>query len=78
METMRAILKAACVVGLVSLAVAPGARAGEYHVYACRTPSGESAPPDGLPAFLYLQPCPQTESVDVGFPSPPYCSSYSQ
>lgn len=36
-----------CVVGLVSLAVAPGARAGEYHVYACRTPSGESAPVDG-------------------------------
>jgi hypothetical protein len=29
---------------------APGAataRAGEYHVYACRTPSGESAPADG-------------------------------
>ena len=22
---------------------------------------------DGLPAFLYLQPCPQTESADVGF-----------
>lgn len=43
-------------VGLVSLGVALGvpgvpgvatARAGEYHVYACRTPSGESAPADG-------------------------------
>jgi hypothetical protein len=46
-EAMRAILKAACVVGLVSLAVAPGVWAGEYHVYACRTPLGESAPVDG-------------------------------
>jgi hypothetical protein len=43
--------------GLVCLAVAFGApgvpgvvataRAGEYHVYACRTPSGGSAPTDG-------------------------------
>jgi hypothetical protein len=28
-------------------AVAAGAQAGSYHVYACRTPSGESAPADG-------------------------------
>jgi len=34
------------VAGLV--AATPGsARAGEYHVYSCRTPSGESAPADG-------------------------------
>jgi hypothetical protein len=33
--------------GLVSLAVASSARAGEYHVYSCRTPSGASAPVDG-------------------------------
>jgi hypothetical protein len=35
---------------LVSLAAAPGATAGEYHVYACRTPSGEAAPADGWSA----------------------------
>jgi hypothetical protein len=29
------------------VAVAPAATAGEYHVYACRTPSGEAAPADG-------------------------------
>jgi hypothetical protein len=42
--------------GLASFAAASGvaavedaavARAGQYHVYACRTPSGESAPTDG-------------------------------
>jgi hypothetical protein len=33
--------------GLVSLALASSARAGEYHVYSCRTPSGASAPVDG-------------------------------
>ncbi len=32
---------------LVSLALATGAQAGAYHVYACRTPSGEAAPADG-------------------------------
>jgi hypothetical protein len=33
--------------GFVSLAVVPSAGAGEYHVYSCRTPLGESAPVDG-------------------------------
>jgi hypothetical protein len=33
--------------GLAGLASAPVASAGEYHVYACRTPSGEVAPADG-------------------------------
>jgi hypothetical protein len=41
----------ALVVGLAiagaSAAVASSAAAGEYHVYSCRTPSGESAPADG-------------------------------
>ena len=31
----------------VSLAIPAGAGAGQYHVYSCRTPSGESAPADG-------------------------------
>lgn len=32
---------------LLSLALASSAWAGKYHVYACRTPAGESAPVDG-------------------------------
>jgi len=47
MLTMRRIVLAIWMAGLVSLAVAAGASAGEYHVYTCRTPSGESAPADG-------------------------------
>jgi hypothetical protein len=48
METMgRRILKATCVAGLASLALAQAAWAGEYHVYSCRTPSGEVAPAEG-------------------------------
>ena len=39
--------QAICVVGLVSLVLAMSAGAGEYHVYTCRTPSGEAAPADG-------------------------------
>ncbi|HZL48559.1 MAG TPA: carboxypeptidase-like regulatory domain-containing protein [Solirubrobacteraceae bacterium] len=46
-KTMRGILKGTCVAALASLALASGAEAGEYHVYSCRTPSGESAPTDG-------------------------------
>jgi hypothetical protein len=44
------LLKGAFVASLALAAVtvgAGGAKAGEYHVYACRTPSGESAPADG-------------------------------
>jgi hypothetical protein len=33
--------------GLALAAGAVGAQAGEYHVYSCRTPTGESAPVDG-------------------------------
>jgi hypothetical protein len=33
--------------GLAGLVLAPAASAGEYHVYACRTPSGAVAPADG-------------------------------
>jgi len=29
------------------IAAAPSAHAGEYHVYSCRTPTGQSAPVDG-------------------------------
>jgi hypothetical protein len=39
--------KALLVAALASLAVAGNTQAGEYHVYSCRTPSGESAPADG-------------------------------
>jgi hypothetical protein len=44
--TLRA-LKGAFVAGLALMAVAADAQAGGYHVYTCRTPSGESAPADG-------------------------------
>src|SRR5271167_4007876 len=44
--TLR-LLKAALATGLALAALAATAYAGEYHVYSCRTPSGESAPADG-------------------------------
>jgi hypothetical protein len=44
---VQRILKAAFVTGLALAAVAASAEGGEYHVYTCRTPSGESAPTDG-------------------------------
>jgi hypothetical protein len=39
--------KALLVASLASLAVAGNTQAGEYHVYSCRMPSGQSAPADG-------------------------------
>jgi hypothetical protein len=42
----RLLIVAALSGGLLATGV-PGARAGQYHVYSCRTPSGESAPVDG-------------------------------
>jgi hypothetical protein len=42
----RVLVVGLAVVG-VSAAVASSAVAGEYHVYSCRMPSGESAPADG-------------------------------
>src|SRR5580692_13010184 len=51
MPSRRQILRTAWTTGLVSLALTAGASgvasAGEYHVYSCRTPSGEVAPTDG-------------------------------
>ena len=44
--TLR-VLKGAFVACLALAAMAAGAQAGQYHVYTCRTPSGESAPADG-------------------------------
>ena len=39
---------AATALGLLALALLPaGAHAGRYHVYSCRTPSGQPAPADG-------------------------------
>ena len=35
------------VIIVASLALAAGASAGEFHVYSCRTPTGESAPTEG-------------------------------
>ncbi len=40
-------LLAAAIAVTAALAIAASACAGEYHVYSCRTPSGESAPADG-------------------------------
>jgi hypothetical protein len=42
----RLLIIAALSGGLLATGV-PGARAGQYHVYSCRTPSGEGAPADG-------------------------------
>ena len=41
------VLKGAFVTCLALAVTAAGAQAGSYHVYSCRTPSGESAPADG-------------------------------
>ncbi len=49
MRTHVAVL-VALGLSLAGLASAPVATAGEYHVYACRTPSGEAAPVDGWSA----------------------------
>ncbi len=45
----RLITAAALAISLTTLAASPisTARAGQYHVYTCRTPSGEPAPTDG-------------------------------
>jgi hypothetical protein len=57
METMRRIQNATFPAALVAMSVilaglisAPPANAGQFHVYACRTPSGEAAPADGWSA----------------------------
>jgi hypothetical protein len=41
------ILEGVCAAALALAAFPANAVAGEYHVYSCRTPSGESAPADG-------------------------------
>jgi hypothetical protein len=41
------ILTAAVLAAATAMLLAAGARAGSYHVYACRTPAGEAAPADG-------------------------------
>ena len=43
----RTVLVGAVAVFAVLLVSPLSARAGQYHVYSCRTPSGESAPTDG-------------------------------
>ena len=44
--TLR-VVKGAFLAGLALAAMAADAQAGEYHVFTCRTPSGESSPADG-------------------------------
>ena len=47
-RVLRAIFVVAGLAGLAGFGPGAGmAHAGEYHVYSCRTPSGESAPTDG-------------------------------
>src|SRR5713226_8787298 len=41
------ILKPALLAALLVALLPPGARAGSFHVYTCRTPAGEAAPADG-------------------------------
>lgn len=43
----RAVLATATVLTVAVAVAGPAARAGEYHVYSCRTPSGGVAPTDG-------------------------------
>ena len=43
---LNTILLAILALGAIA-ALATTAHAGSYHVYACRTPAGESAPADG-------------------------------
>jgi hypothetical protein len=38
---------------LVAAALAPAAQAGEYHVYSCRTPTGQPAPTEGWSAPVH-------------------------
>ncbi len=44
---LRPLVLAVCAAGLVALASARPASAGQYHLYSCRTPSGAPAPVDG-------------------------------
>ena len=45
--TAFVLLALALVVGCGAFLAPGSAWAGQYHVYSCRTPSGESAPADG-------------------------------
>ena len=45
-----------CLALAAMAALAAGAQAGDYHVYSCRTPSGESAPADGWSGSWRLGP----------------------
>src|SRR5271170_676674 len=47
--TLRALMGPFAIC-LALAAAAASAQAGQYHVYACRTPSGEAAPADGWSA----------------------------
>jgi hypothetical protein len=44
---MGRVFQGICAVVCLTLVMAVGASAGEYHVYSCRTPSGSPAPTDG-------------------------------
>ncbi len=49
---LLAAAAAAAVLVVAGAALTPSALAGQYHVYSCRTPSGESAPADGWSGSL--------------------------
>jgi hypothetical protein len=44
---MSATVSVVAILAVVMAAAAASARAGEFHVYSCRTPSGEAAPTEG-------------------------------
>ena len=48
LHRLQAVLAGALALSMATVALAPrDARAGQYHVYGCRTPSGQAAPADG-------------------------------
>ncbi|MHB8234223.1 MAG: hypothetical protein ACYDHT_06170 [Solirubrobacteraceae bacterium] len=48
----RRIFTAAAIASVLALTGAASSQAGRYHVYSCRTPSGQSAPTDGWSGSL--------------------------
>ncbi len=57
---------AALVAGLALAVLPAGARAGEYHVYSCRTPTGQVAPTDGWSAPAHPVYDPTTNTCEAG------------
>ncbi len=70
-RTQRVLATATLLLALVWLIFVPNARAGRYHVYSCRTPSGQSAPTDGwsssfVGSYVYaVNSCPNGGALDA-------------